>query len=203
MNARGCYGAPIDGYRDAPLVGIVHTPQDTEDEMNQLHNEIMQFGGEAQGQIEAATNLIKDEPGYKELLAKVKAAEAHSQSLREKYKGKGGEMHERVAKHLGFSPPDISAQWIRDYFRVRDPDLAKELDERLAAVKIWREREAELAAYFNRRAKSSSILAWDANIWDPFRQEWIFWRGDHLRPAQLWPGSGAWDRIQEDRKSVV
>ena len=40
-------------------------------------------------------------------------------------------------------------------------------------------------------------------MWDPFRREWLSWRSDHQRPAQLWPGSGAWDRIQDYRAKYI
>ena len=210
-NSRGQYGAPSNGcrsngYRGTPLVGLVRTPQDTEDEMNQLHNEIMQFGGEAQGKIEAETKRLKEDPGWKERYDKVKAAWAHTKSL----PGKSYDDLQNLVlqEGLGFKPVDLTEAWIRDFFRNvnKKPEVVKELENWTAksnAAAQARLREGELGDYFNQLARSSPILVWDANIWDPFRQEWIFWRGDHLRPAQLWPGSGAWDRIQDYRAKYI
>ena len=115
MNARGQYGASFDGYRSngyrgVPRVGLIHTPQDTEDEMDQLHNEIMQFGGEAQGKIEAETTRLKEDPGWKERLAKVKAAWDYTKSL----PGKSyDDLQDLVFREgLGFKPVDLTEAWI-------------------------------------------------------------------------------------------
>lgn len=209
MNARGqyssSYGSSYNGYRGVPRVGLIHTPQDTEDEMNQLHNEIMQFGGEAQGKIEAETKRLKEDPGWKERLAKVKASWEHTKSLPAKTYD---DLQNLVFQEgLGFKPVDLTAAFIRDFFRGSNkPEVVKELERwtaKSAAAAQARLREGELGTYFNQIAKNSPLLVWDANIWDPFGQEWNSWRSDHLRPAQLWPGSGAWDRIQDYRAKYI
>ena len=209
MNARGQYGASneyrCNGYYGTPRIGQIHTPQDTEDEMNQLHNEIMQFGGEAQEKIAAETNRLKEDPGWKERLAKVKAAWEHTKSLPAKSYDDLADLVFREG--LGFKPVDLTAPWIRDFFRNSNkPEMVKELERwtaKSAAAAQARAQESELGTYFNQLAKNSPLLVWDANVWDSFCQEWIFWRGDHLRPAQLWPGSGAWDRIQDYRTKYI
>jgi len=205
VNARGQYATECNAYRGVPRVGLIHTPQDTEDEMNQLHGEIMQFGGEAQGKVEAETNRLKEDPGWKERLAKVKAAWDHTKSLPAK---SYNDLQALVFQEgLGFKPVDLTEAWIRDFFRnSKKPEVVKELERwtaKSAAAAQARQRESELGAYFNQIAKNSPLLVWDANIWDPFRMEWLSWRSDHQRPAQLWPGSGAWDRIQDYRAKYI
>jgi hypothetical protein len=208
LNQRGQYGAPSAssvGHYGVPRVGLIHTPQDTEDEMDQLHNEIMQFGGEAQSKAEAERNRLKEDPGYKERLAKVKAAWDYTKSLPAKtYDQLQALVFEQG---LGFKPVDLTEPWIRDFFRnSKKPEVVLELERWTAksnAAAQARQRENELAAYFNQISKNAPLLVWDANVWDPFRQEWLSWRSDHQRPAQLWPGSGAWDRIQDYRAKYI
>lgn len=219
MNGRGQYGASngyrFNGYYATPRVGLVHTPQDTEDEMNQLHNEMMQFGTEVISHVKAAENDLKAQPGYQTILKKVRAADADYQSIKAKAKSRE-DLAARLARALKvpqFDGQALAEPWVKNTVRLphvvaADPDLAKDHDvflQRVEAVSRLNAVQSELRDEYNRlfQASTSPLLIWESRIWEPFWSEWKSWHSDHLRPAQLWPGSGAWDRIQDYRAKYI
>ena len=167
-------------YGDRALVGFVRTPSEIEDELNQLHSEVMQFGQEVIEQEQNAANRIKEEPEYKEILAKWAAEEARLKTLPESPR----------APFPDFLPGD------------RPPAPADA--PRVLSMKRQKELQKEAADYFNRRVNTLPIWPWSRTIWDPFSKDWQHFRRSKIEiSAQLWPGSGVWDRVQDYRKKLI
>ena len=181
MNGRGQYGARNDHRAlAAPVVGLVRTPSEIEDELNQLHSEIMQFGQEVLEQEQNATDRIKEEPEYKAILEKWRAEAERWKTL-----------------------PEVPRAPFPDFLPGDRPSAPADAP-RVLSVKRQQELQNEAADYFNRRVNTLPIWPWVRTIWNPFNKDWQLFRESKIDiPAQLWPGSGVWDRVQDYRKKFI
>jgi hypothetical protein len=166
-------------YGGQTSVGFVHTPNEVEDELNQFHSEVMQFGQEVIEQVSAATKRLEDEPEYQEILARWKAEEERWKTL-----------------------PETRAPFPAFLPGARPPVPANA--PRVLSVKQQEKLRHEAADYLKQRARAVPILTWARTNWDPFNSDWQRFRSEKIDiPSQLWPGSGVWDRVQDYRKKFI
>lgn len=189
---RGLYQSNITHAR-AALVGagggLVHTPNELEDELRTINTEIMQFGAE----VTSALFLVPQEMVVKQLewLAKMSDAE--------------------ILKEWGIHvlapgqpvPPagrKPDGMWDKT-FNTQSAETWKTRDQ--IAEKIEREGVGA-AGMVARPTASSAALAWYRAAVLPFLGQWNKWYSDLLHtPLQLWPGGGQWDHAQESRQLLI
>jgi hypothetical protein len=195
-----------------------HTPGDVENELDQLHNEMMGFG---QQLIEL---VKKEEDQARALVQKERDEELAAWNVVESFQPQVNEVY-RIEKLLNQAGVDkkITARWreesIPPYADIVMTGLGKNdglkqqfiaamtaLDkvmpraQRIAAIKRSREltdrrSEAEL-----KRQGEFPLSQWRRSTWDPFFAGWMKFRSEKKDiPLQTWPLSGTWDRIQDYR----
>jgi len=179
------FGATTVG---AAIVGqgsiVPHTPGEIEDELDQLHGEIMQFGQEVAEKLR--------NPEYARA-----SADSETQRLR-------AEEDAAYAYESSLPTPPPPSEWMKhpqDILRFK-----REYDTQIAAAKKAKAASQARADHEQRvlGTQASPTLAWAQSTWDPFFRSWNKWRGEKKDiPLQLWPGSGAWDRIQDYRAQYI
>ena len=177
MNARGQYGNRLL-YGGQPIVGLVRTPNEVEDELNQFHSEVMQFGQEVIEHVDAAQKSVEEEPEYQAILARAREEEERFKTLPEVPRSPFPDV---LPGASSFVPPD---------------------HPRALSVKRQKALALEAADYLGRRG--SALTLWAKTNWVPFRDDWQRFRSSKIDiPVQLWPGSGVWDRVQDYRKKFI
>lgn len=158
-NDRGQYGSVSVGEGSI----FPHTPGEVEDELDQLHGEIMQFGQEVSEKEKLATiEQLASNPEVQQFRAEEDAAYAYLKTIPEKAAG------------------------------------------RIEAVKRAKEASDKRAAAEHRSLTKPPLLEWDRTVWKPFLNAWINWRSAKKDIAlQLWPMSGTWDHIQDQRQKFI
>ena len=208
---------------------IPHTPTEVEDELKQLHGELMTFGQEAielikplEAQAKATVQRARDEE-----MAAWNTAESFQPLVKEV------DRIEKLLNEAGVSAT-ITNEW-REQFPPYDnitfmplvdsrgvlikkaEDLKKQfvaakvaLDnfmpkaERMAAVKRSRELSEKRSKQEHEQLGEFPLVKWSRTVWLPFFDGWnAFYYQKIDIPAQTWPLSGTWDRIQEYRRQFI
>ena len=215
----------IGGYADVYLGQgsiIPHTPGETEDELKQLHGEIMAFGQEA---IELINPIEKQSMGR---VQKLRDDELAAHKVVESFAPLVDEVY-RLEKLLIAAgvPKKITAEWREQpppYDNIRSAKVAKKAEalkaqfvaakealdkfmpraERHAAVKRARDASGERSMAQAEKMSEHPLVKWKASVWRPFFDGWQgFYHQKIDIPMQMLPGSGTWDRIQEYRKQFI
>jgi hypothetical protein len=181
----------------APYVGqgsiFGHTPGDVENELDQLHSEIMGFG-------QQLIELIKNEDDQaKAVVQKVRAEELAAWKVVE-----------------SFQPLVKARDQARDAFaknpsRLSDFVAAEQALEKFMPAARRQEVSARANELSQRRADleykargEMPLTQWRRSTWEPFLAGWMKFHGEKKDiPLQAWPLSGTWDRIQDYRKQFV
>ena len=208
---------------------IPHTPTETEDELKQLHGEIMAFGQEA---IELINPIEKQSMGR---VQQLRDAELEAWKIVNSFQPLVKEVYriEKLLNEAGLSMKTTNA-WREQpppYDNIRNTpmvssrgaplknaeDLKKQfiaakeaLDkfmpkaERMAAIKRSRDASGERSMAQAEKMSESPLVKWSASVWSPFFEGWRRFYHEKIDiPGQMWPGSGTWDRIQEYRRQFI
>ncbi len=229
MNDRGQYGDRrdrllCDGRGIYVGQGSVfgHTPKDVENELDQLHGEMMGFGQEVielmkplEGQAQAAVKKARDEE-----FAAWKIVDSFQPQVNEVY---------RIEKLLNAAGVDkkITAVWreesvppyadimvtptgkaesLKQQFIAAKTALDKVMPkaQRREAIKRARELSGVRSELEGKQLGEFPLIKWKRSVWDPFFAGWRKFYGEKKDiPLQTWPLSGTWDRIQDYRKQYV
>jgi len=188
-----------DRYRiiGGPESYFGHTPGEVADELDQLHGEIMSFG------ISLRALAEKDEQAKLSSDATVQQARANelaAKKVMESFRPLVDAV-ERVKAKIATDAD--SSPYIME---LHDAQLALDtfmpVDKRHEAVIAYKNLADERAA-LERAAlerKPTALETWERNTWQPFFDTWMKLRELKQKPAQTWPLSGTWDRIQEYRQ---
>ncbi len=199
-----------------------HTPTDVENELDQLHGELMCFGQEVieltkpldRGAREAAQNARNEE------LAAWKVVDSFQPLVNEVYRIEKLLNQAGVSKKLTESwreesiPPyaDIvlmptgKAEPLKQRFIAAKTALDKFMPkaQRLAAIKRARELSDQRAEHEREVLGESPLVQWTRSVWRPFFDSWQKFHSEKKDiPFQTWPLSGTWDRIQDYRKQWI
>lgn len=199
-----------------------HSPTDVENELDQLHGELMCFGQEIiellkgpEGQAKTAVQKARDEE-----LTAWKIVDSFQPQVNEVYR------IEKLLNDAGVPkktteywrnqslPPyaDIIAYPAGKAESLKQQFIAakKALDAVMPAAQRWEtvKRARELT---NTRSEleakalgQSPLVQWKRSTWDPFFGGWTKFRSEKKDiPLQTWPLSGTWDRIQEYRQQWI
>jgi hypothetical protein len=163
VNDRGHYGTR--GRYGAPFVGngsiFPHTPTDTENELDELHSEIMQFGAEI---IEKTNKTIAEQVSANPEVQRLRAEELAAYAYEKTQTG-------------------IAA---------------------VEAVKKSRAATVKRADAEQRLMANPPLLQWKRSVWDPFSARWLAYRSEKKDiPLQMWPMSGTWNHIQDERQKLI
>ena len=208
---------------------IPHTPGETEDELKQLHGEIMAFGQEA---IELINPIEKASMGR---VQQLRDAEMAAWKVANSFKPLVDEVYriEKLLNEAGLSTKTTNA-WREQpppYDNIRNTpmvnsrgaplknaeDLKKQfiaakeaLDkfmpkaERMAAIKRARDATSERSMAQAEKMSESPLVKWQVSVWRPFFDGWNRFYHEKIDiPMQMLPGSGTWDRIQEYRRQFI
>ena len=208
---------------------IPHTPTETDDELKQLHGEIMAFGQEV-------IELIKPiEKGSMGRVQQLRDAEMAAWKIADSFKPHVDEVYriEKLLNAAGLStkttnawreqPPPYdnirytpmlnsrgvpiqNAEDLKKKFIAAKEALDKFMPraERHAAIKRARDASTERSMAQAEKMSESPLVKWSASVWRPFFDGWnSFYREKMDVPMQTWPGSGTWDRVQEYRRQFI
>lgn len=190
-----------DRYRIIGGAGsyIGHTPGEVADELDQLHGEIMGFGQQLQTLVEKDEAKRIDESGdagLKQLLTEYQSLSKIEKSwlplVRE---------IDRIKEKL-VNAPESPALLLEMRDAMLKIDAIMLPDQRVQTVQRLRALADQIAA-----AKATTLghgatalEMWDRNVWQPFFNTWMKLRELKQKPAQTWPLSGTWERIQDYRQ---
>jgi len=225
MNARGQYG-DVCGQYVSTGVGqgsiIPHTPTEVEDELDQLHGELMCFGQEV---IELTKPL---EAGARGTVQTVRNEELAAWKVVNSFQPLVDEVY-RIEKQLNAAGVDskVTAVWreeseppyadivvvstgraepIKQQFiqakRALDSFMPKA--RRREAIKRARELSGQRSELEGKALGESPLVQWTRSVWVPFFESWRKFHSEKKDvPLQTWPLSGTWDHIQDYRKQWI
>ena len=209
-----------------------HTPTDVENELDQLHGELMCFGQEVieltRPLKEQATVTAQQERD--EELPAWKVVESFQPLVDEVYR------IEKLLNEAGL-PAKITAEWRAQhppYDNIRfmpiapfaaskgvPPKKAEDLKtqfiaakealdkfmstaQRREAIKRARELSTQRSELEGKALGEAPLVQWSRSVWTPFFDGWRKFREEKKDiPLQTWPLSGTWDRIQDYRRQWV
>ena len=208
---------------------IPHTPGEAEDELKQLHGELMAFGQEAselikplEAQAKAAVQKAHDEemaagnvvesfqPLVKEIYRLEKLLNAAGVSAKTT-----GEWREQGPpyENIQFRPlidsrgvPLKAAEDLKKPFIAAKVALDKFMPKaaRMAAIKRSQELSSKRSMQEYEQLAEFPLVKWARTVWSPFFDGWnAFYHQKIDIPSQTWPLSGTWDRIQEYRRQFI
>jgi hypothetical protein len=224
-------GPAADSYhaapQDRPIVGqgsiIPHLPGEVEDELKQLHGEIMAFGQELIEQIKPLEEQakVRVQKARDEETAAWKIAESFQPLVNEVYRiekllNEAGVSAKTTNAWREQSPPYDNirfapmlykkAEDLKKQFIAAKEALDKFMPEakRLEAIKNAREASSRRSMQEAEQLGEFPLVKWSRMVWRPFFDGWnAFYHEKIDIPMQTLPGSGTWDRIQEYRRQFI
>jgi len=213
---RGHYGknrhlpTPVDFWgAPMPHVGAAgsvfgHTPGDVEGELDELNNEIMQFDAELvafKEQNHAAVAPTSD-------LQRLRDEQAHDVAIQQSW----APLRERVERiERSMNEPGTDADFaqrgveLRDAMAAFDRESGMSRDQRFELAQRIQKRSEQIVDLRDKQfATTNPALARFVSMWDTFKWNWMRFHSEKVSvPAQTWPLSGTWDRVQDYRQQFL
>ena len=197
-DSRGEYGDRRRSLRGvhAPRVGqgsFFHSPTEVDDELRQLHGEIVSFDRETSPLVNRLEAQVVEElkQARDEALAAGRVVDSYLPLVKERDR-----LQNQIARNPGLMPDLIAAQEALDRFM--HPTARRAAMERARAL------QRRLGELERRRMGELPLLTWVQRAWKPFYDNWrVFYEQKTEVPAQTWPLTGTWDRIQEYRRQFI
>jgi len=235
VNDRGEYGR-IDGWPyqpryEAPPLAFVgqgsifpHTPGDVENELDQLHGEIMCFAQELielkkteEDQANAAVQKERnDELAAWKVVESFRPLVSEAERLEKLLTAAGIDKKTAERWRLEVNAPyaeivmsplgGVKARDVKRLFVAALTALDKFMPkvQRVAAVNRARELSQKAQDVEYKVRGQFPLVQWDRSTWTPFFASWSKFHGEKKDiPLQTWPLSGTWDRIQDYRTQFI
>ena len=194
-------GPALDVYHGAPqapgaVIGLVRSPTEIDDELDELHNEVMAFGTQLQEQVDR--NRPTETPEIRAIhdeYLRLKKQEDTWLPLKRDV--------ERIQAQLEASanPFELGPELQKAQMALEKHTPRAKREEVIARL---REIADRLSSKRHERGSEDPIFRWSATVYEPFASNWISFRAQKKDvPLQTLPGTGTWDRIQEYRQQFV